>query len=490
MKNRTPFLPGISHLLNGRQSRCESDRMREHAERLRRASLFRLCQIFGRWLPADLLAGQPGSRHRCYPLSLTFWAFLSQVLNPGSPCREIVRKVQFWHRRRKHPMPSSATGAYCQARARLPLEKLQQAHQSLADHLDAGADSGDAFAGHRLWVIDGTGLSMPDTPANQKQWPQPSTQKPGCGFPVIKLVAIFCLRTGALLRWAQGTLHEHENRLFKQLYQFFLPGDIVVADRGFSGFGQFAELITREVEMLARIHQRRKVDWRKGKVLGRRDRLVQWRRPYRQGDLFSAVQWAEFPATIWLRQLELDFDVPGFRTRKIVVVTTLMDPERYPADELARLYLRRWKVEVFYRDIKQTMAMDILRCQTPAMINREIHLHTIGYNLVRALMNDIAQRFEVDVARRSFKGTLDALRQWGPAALDAPNLSPRVAADERDALYETIVDDQLPDRPWRSEPRAVKRRPKNYRLMTKPRRKMIVENSRKASQKPANSRLN
>lgn len=489
MKNRTPFLPGISHLLNGRRSRGESERMREHAERLRQASLSRLCQIFGRWLPADLLAGQPGSRQRSYPLSLTFWAFLSQVLNPGSSCREIVRKVQFWHRHRQQAMPSSSTGAYCQARARLPLERLRQAHESLADHLDAGADSEDAFAGHRLRVIDGTGLSMPDTPANQKEWPQPSAQKPGCGFPVIKLVAVFCLRTGALLRWAQGTLHGHENRLFKQLYEFFHPGDIVVADRGFSGYGQFAELITREVEMLARIHQRRKVDWRKGKALGTRDRLVEWTRPYRQGDLFSAIEWGALPQTIWLRQLEIDFDVPGFRTRKIVVVTTLMDSELYPADELARLYLRRWNVEVFYRDIKQTMAMDILRCQTPAMIDREIHVHTIGYNLVRALMNDIAQRFEVDVARLSFKGALDALRQWGPV-LDAPNLSTRVATEERDTLYETIATDQLPDRPWRSEPRAVKRRPKNFRLMTKPRAQMVVEPSRKASQKPAKSCTN
>lgn len=489
MKNQTPFLPGISHLLNGRRPRAEQDRMREHAERLRQASLSRLCHIFGRWLPADLFAGQVGSRLRSYPLSLTFWAFLSQVLNPGSPCREIVRKVQLWHSRRRQPMPSSHTGAYCQARARLPLSELARAHTSLADRLAAGAETGGAFAGHRLRVIDGTGLSMPDTPANQEQWPQPTTQAPGCGFPVVRLVAVFCLRTGALLRWIQGTLHEHENRLFKRLFEFFAPGDIVVADRGFCGYGQFAALINREVEMLARQHQGRTVDWRKGARLGPKDRLVKWARPYRQGDVFSATEWAALPEEIWLRMLAVDIDVPGFRTRQIVLVTTLMDPVRYPATELAQLYLRRWSVEVFYRDIKQTMAMDILRCQSPEMIDKEIHLHTIAYNLVRALMDDVAQRHQLDVARLSFKGTLDALRQWG-AMFDQPNAKAHMAAAERDALYESIAQDRLPDRPLRSEPRAVKRRPKNFRLMTKPRGQMVVERCRKHSQKPASNRLN
>jgi hypothetical protein len=489
MPFRTPFLPGISHLLCGRSNRSACDELRARTERLRRASLSRLCQVFGRWLPEDLFAGGPNSRQRSYPDSLTFWAFLNQVIHPECSCRQIVRKVQLWHRNRKQPMPSSRTGAYCQARARLPQASLNQAHEKLADQLAAGPQTQGVWKGHRLRVIDGTGLSMPDTETNQKAFPQPTTQAAGCGFPVVKLVAVFCLHTGALIRWVQGTLHDHENRLFKGLLAFFSPKDIVVADRGFCGFAQIAALLERGADMLVRQHQCRSVDWRKGQRLGAKDRLVSWERPYRQSDIFSPAQWAAFPREIRLRMLEINITVPGFRNQKIILVTTLLDAKRYPADELARLYLRRWSVEVFYRDIKQTMGMDILRCQSPAMIQKEIHLHAIAYNLIRSLMNDIARRYDMDVARLSFKGTLDALRQWQPI-LDQPSVQPRVSAAERDALYETIAGDPLPHRPNRSEPRAVKRRPKNFRLMTKPRHQMRVEPSRKQSQKPSKPCLN
>ena len=386
-------------------------------------------------------------------------------------------------------MPSSRTGAYCQARARLPLASLSKAHQKLADRLASGPETEGVWKGHRLRVVDGTGLSMPDTQANQQEFPQPSTQATGCGFPVVKLVAVFCLRTGALIRWIQGTLHEHENRLFKSLLTFFAPKDIVVADRGFCGYGQIAALINRNVDMLTKQHQRRPVDWRKGKRLGPRDRLVRWVRPYRQSDIFSPAEWAALPKEMWLRVLEVNITAPGFRSSKIVLVTTLRDPLRYPADEVAKLYMDRWSVEVFYRDIKQTMGMDILRCKSPAMIQKEIHMHALAYNLIRSLMNDVAQRYEVDVRSLSFKGTLDALRQWQPI-LDQPVVRPRVAAAERDALYESIAADLLPYRPDRSEPRAVKRRPKNFRLMTRPRDQMVVEHCRKLSQKPSKTCLN
>ena len=463
--------------------------MLAHAERLRRASLSRLTQLFGRWLPDDLFVGGPNNRQRSYPASLTFWAFLNQVFHPACSCRAIVRKVQLWHRSRNQPMPSSQTGAYCQARSRLPQKDLDQAHERLAEQLAAGPQTRGCWKGHRLRVIDGTGLSMPDTPANQEAYPQPSTQTPGCGFPVVKLVAVFCLHTGALIRWVQGTLLEHENRLFKRLLEFFGPKDIVVADRGFCGFGQIAAVLDRGADMLVRLHQRRRVDWRKGRTLGPKDRLVSWQRPYQQSDIFSATEWAGFASEMRLRILEVNIIVPGFRNQQIVLVTTLLDAKRYPADELAKLYLRRWSVEVFYRDIKQTMEMDILRCQRPAMIQKEIHLHAIAYNLIRAVMNDVAQRYEIDVARLSFKGTLDALRQWQPI-MDRPNTKARVRAQERDALYETIAEDLLPHRPHRSEPRVVKRRPKNFRLMTRPRHEMVVEPNRKQSQKPSNPCLN
>ena len=236
MFNSTPFLPGISHRLLGRQRRSQLDQLRVQSEQWRQSSLSRLCELFGPWLPAALLAPTAkgiNSRQRLYPLPLTFWAFLSQVLSPGSSCREVVRKVQAWYAPQGKSL-DSGTSAYCQARCRLPLARLMELHQRLADKLSARVTLPELWLGRRVKVVDGTGVSMPDTAPNQKAWPQPSTQKPGCGFPVVKLVACFCLASGALLQWVEGTLKEHECRLLQKLLSVFQKGDVVLADRGFS----------------------------------------------------------------------------------------------------------------------------------------------------------------------------------------------------------------------------------------------------------------
>ena len=194
VRHSTPFLPGISHLLHGRLPRSQRDQIRLQIKRLRRQSLHRLCEVFGAWLPMDLFKPAPNgtnSRERVFSTSLTFWAYLSQILDPGCACREVVRKVQTWHARRLQPMPRSGTGAYCQARKRLPLETLLGAHRKLADRLTAPTADSGTWKGHRVRVVDGTGVSMPDTPQNRKGYSQPSEQKPGCGFPVMGIVGCF-----------------------------------------------------------------------------------------------------------------------------------------------------------------------------------------------------------------------------------------------------------------------------------------------------------
>jgi len=491
MPNPTPFLPGISTKLYGRQARSRQDRLREEIDQLRRNSLTRLCELFGPWLPMELFqssASGLNSRDRVFPLNITFWSFLCQVLDPGSSFREIVRKVQSWYAKRDQEMPESGTGAYCQARERLPLELLQAAHEKLAAKLGGSVSDSGPWKDHRIHVVDGTGVSMPDTPKNQKAYPQPSTQKPGCGFPVMKIVGVFCLQTGALIRWVQGTLTEHECRLFSKLIEFFLPGDIVLADRGFSGYGQLAILWNRGVDSLMRIHQRRKVDWRKGRRLGKRDRLVTWRRPQRQSSVFDAMQWENLPEELTLRIVRIEVKVKGFRTQQLTLVTTLLNPDIYSAQQLGELYFRRWLVEIFFRDIKQTMAMDILRCKSPEMIDKEIVMHAIAYNLIRAIMVDIAASYQVEIQRLSFKGTLDALRQWQPL-FESDRRGVRTSQKMIQCFYQSVAMDPLILRPGRSEPRAVKRRPKNYRLMTKPRNLMVVEPDRKRSQKSSKKAL-
>ena len=442
----------------------------------------RLCEIFGPWLPATLLAPTAkgiNSRQRLYPLPLTFWAFLSQVLSPGSACREVVRKVQAWYAPQGKVL-DSGTSAYCQARNRLPLACLTELHHTLADKLSARLTTPELWLGRRVKVVDGTGVSMPDTKANQKAWPQPGGQKPGCGFPVVKLVACFCLASGALLHWVEGTLKEHDCRLLQKLLSVFKKGDVVLADRGFSSFATLATLWTRGVDSVLRLHQFRKLDWRAGKRLGRRDRLVTWQKGQRQGKLWTVEQWAQVPAELTVRLVEIVGAVPGFRTQKLVLVTTLLDAQTYTAEALGQLYFRRWAIELFFRDIKTTLGLDVLRCQTPALVRKEIALHALAYNLIRALMQDIAHGHHVGMHRLSFKGTVDALRQWRELFENSGN-PPRVVRKLRELFYRSILDDLLLERPGRSEPRAVKRRPKNFRLLTKPRHEMLVEGSREKS---------
>lgn len=492
MRQNTAFLPGLSHHLFGRQRRSQLDLLRAQSEQWRQSSLSRLCEIFGSWLPAAMLSPTAkgiNSRQRTYPMNLTFWAFLSQVLNPGSSCREIVRKVQAWCVPQDKALPDSGTSAYCQARSRLPLPGLLELHQRLGDKLSARIVAPDLWLGRRVKVVDGTGLSMPDTAANQKAWPQPPGQKPGCGFPVVKLVACFCLASGVLLDWVEGTLKEHDLRLLQKLLPAFKKGDVVLADRGFSSFPSLVTLLARGVDAVMRVHQFRKLDWREGKRLGRRDRLVTWKKNQFQGNLWSRAKWEQLPAELTVRLVEIVVAVPGFRTQKLVLVTTLLDAQTYSAEALGQLYFRRWAVELFLRDIKTTLGLDVLRCQTPAMVRKEIVMHAIAYNLIRALMQDIAHSYQIALHRLSFKGTVDALRQWRELFENAKT-QPQVTGRLRRLFYESIANDLLIERPERSEPRAVKRRPKNFRLLTKPRHEMIVERSRKQSQKPSNHALN
>jgi hypothetical protein len=491
MSNPTPFLPGLSARLAGRQRRSQLDQLRVQSEQWRQSSLSRLCEIFGPWLPVAMLSPTAkglNSRRRTYPLPLTFWAFLSQVLSPGSSCREVVRKVQAWYAP-QDKLADSGTSAYCQARNRLPLSGLTDLHQSLAGKLSARLTTPELWLGRRVKVVDGTGVSMPDTAANQKAWPQPSGQKTGCGFPVVKLVACFCLASGALLEWVEGTLTEHDCRLFQKLLSVFKKGDVVLADRGFSSFATLAMLRARGADAVMRLHQFRKLDWRAGQCLGRRDRLVTWQKGALQGKLWTSEQWAQVPVELSVRLVEIIVTVPGFRTHKLVLVTTLLDAQIYSAEALGQLYFRRWAVELCFRDIKTTLGLDVLRCQTPAMVRKEIVMHALAYNLIRALMQDIAHSCQVPVQRLSFKGTVDALRQWRELFGNAKGQA-RTSGKLRKLFYQSIADDMLLDRPDRSEPRAVKRRPKNFRLLTKPRHEMIVERNRKQSQKPSKHALN
>ena len=256
----TPFFPAF---------RARLSALGVRVQRLRQHSLLHLDQLFGDWLPPSLLSQAdegPNSRDRIYTVRRTFFAFLYQVLNPDCPCREIVRQIQALFGLQESTPVDGGTGAYCQARKRLPLENLQRLRVAAVAVAERTAQ---LWHGLRVLLIDGTTTSLPDTPKNQRAYPQPGGQKPGCGFPLLKLVGLFSLGSGVLLDYAKGNKHHHELRLLQPLLDQFKPGDLAVADRGFSSYVLLALFSLRRVACLFRLHQARPADLRRGKRLGK-----------------------------------------------------------------------------------------------------------------------------------------------------------------------------------------------------------------------------
>ena len=386
-----------------------------------------------------------------------------------------MRKVEAWWRRAQGEAftgMSASSSAYCQARARLDLQPLELICAQLAWNLARGVLEEERPLGKRpIKIVDGTMLSMPDTPENQAVWPQSSSQQPGLGFPAMKLVGVFSLESGALLESATGSLRDHESTLFRRLWGKLKRGDIVLGDRGFCSYLNLAALSQRGIDGVMRLHQARPLDFRAGKRLGFDDRLVTWSRPAQGPEGMSQQEFAALPGTLAVRLIRLRVSAAGFRTRTVVLATTLTDPVAYPADTLRALYAQRWQVEGHFFQIKELLALDVLRCESPHMIEREVIMHQIAYNLVRALMQRAAHGHGVPLGRVSFKGSLDALRQWS-AVIAAAGAHPKKQAALIEELLAVIARDPVPARPGRSEPRAKKRRPKNYHLLTRPRRKM------------------
>lgn len=434
-----------------------------------------------RWLPPELieeLNSVPGTRNRWLPLRMIFWAFLSMVLNPGAPCREAQRSVQAWWVRLGRAWKNTCTGAFCTARARLPMEWLRRLWMRMADRMTDTAPSLPGCYGRRVLVVDGTSVTTPDTAENQELWPQPSTQKPGCGWPLISIVGIFCLSSGALLRAAHGAWKTSEARLFAFIRRMLRPGDILVADRGFWSFANLALLPMRGADLLVRGRYAEKVNWRKGKCLGKGDRLVTMRRPKDKNAsrVMSKRLWSKLPESITVRQIRVSVQRPGFRAEELFLVTTLIDAATWPVAVLARLYLRRWRVELNFDDIKTTMHASAMRCQSPEMVRRELLMHAIAYNLIRRVMLEGARQEYKPLDQISFKGTLDTVRHWQHTIAAKRGRFAREQALEE--MLRLCARDLLPVRPGRSEPRAIKRRPKPYQYLTSPRRKMIVSPSR------------
>jgi hypothetical protein len=363
--------------------------------------------------------------------------------------------VQAWATASHQPVPDENSSAYCQARSRLPVSALEAAHEDLGAWFER--HHGEKWCGRSVKVIDGTCLSMPDTAENRQRWSYAPNQKRGCGFPTARLVGMFCLATGRLVRFALDTLNVHESMLARQLISWIETGEVALIDRGFCGWGFIALLRRKDVDVVARLHASR----------SEKTGIVEWEKPPLPRHGWNKTLWDELPEKLTVRLIRFRITIPGFRSQTVVLATTLLDQIAYPDEAIIELYRRRWAVELFFRDIKTTLGLDVLRCCSPELVEKEVWMQVFGYNLVRALMLESAWTYSVPLDRLSFKGTVDTLRQWTP--LFAPPIF--VFKRARKELLRIIAADQVPERPNRFEPRLRKRRPKQYPFITVPRRK-------------------
>jgi DDE family transposase len=391
--------------------------------------------------------------------------FLTQCLAQDHACRTAVAtaKARGW----LPPSASPATGASCRARNALAAEGLQRAVEHTAAALEACASAADLWMGRHVRGVDGTGMALPDTPATQDDYPQPSEQKPGGGFPVLRLVALMSLTTGAIGCYTIGSLHAHEQRLFPALRLHLKAGEVVLGDRHFGTFANLVLLKRQGVDGVFRRHQARTTEAQTIRRLGQEDHLVRWHIRANRSPVWLDPA-VDFPRTFVVREVTFRVAQPGFRPQVVTLVTTLGDAEAYPPAVLAALYCKRWRMELWLRDIKTTMDMDMLRTKTPPGVRAEVAMFMVGYNLIRTVRFDASQMTETPREQLSFQSALGRLRLWWAHGTSAMELVGWLLAYK--PLLDELARDGHPARPGRSEPRVVKRRPKPFPRMQQPRR--------------------
>jgi Transposase DDE domain len=433
-----------------------------------------LCQIETRikpMLPPKCLDNNPAKAHsrtRLLPLDRTFWCWLWQILQCNTACREVMKQLSMLLKLHGRSLAEN-TSAYCQSRKLIPLELLRRIYSHLAQRAWSDPPQSPLLKGRRLKALDGTSVRLADTPANQKDFPQPSSQKAGTGFPVMKIAALFCIASGAILAHATGNLSTSEISLAAQLLASLSPRDVLIADRGLCNYALAALLGQHQVDVIARVPTTiRNIDFRKGKRLASKDALFVWKKSKKPCKWLPLERWLGLPQTLTVRILRVRVRLPGIRVREITLMTTLLDPALYPAKAIARAYQLRWRQEMCFDDLKTTLEMAHLKSLSPAMARKELCMFLIAHNLLRCLIAQAATQAQIQPQRISFKGTLDGLRQCSIAMAQAKTKTIRRAVWEQ--FISALGDNPVPERAGRIEPRAVKRIYKYQKLNTHRRR--------------------
>lgn len=476
MKKLPPFLPGLSTKLQGRQKRRQLQILRAKRDEALASSISDLGGLFHDILPAEWLAETAADpRKRLFPRVAVFWAWLSQVFEQNESCAKALALIEAWHKDNGLTPPSFDTSSYCKARQRLPDSFLDQIHQRVETFVEARVEDHQLWQGHRLKAIDGTSVKLMDTAENQAEFPQPSGQAKGCGFPVMGVVGVLDLACGTLSDFITCDHRQHDIRGFYQLRGHFQKGDIVIGDRAFCSYEMIALLKAGGADSVLRLHQARdaKRDWKAGKRIDAAARKVVWRKPARRGKAgLSQEEWDALPSMLELRYVRAKGVGRDGKAKTIYLVTTLLDAKRYPSAEIDALYLERWTIELKIRDIKTTLKFEMLRVKTPVMARRTMKMVQLAYNLLKARQSEAVRSEPILLVDLGFKGTLDlvaAMRADFTGLAGRPRLRRAALMDFEHRLRQRIIE----LRPGRHEPRAMKTRPKPFPYLTQARHEFI-----------------
>jgi hypothetical protein len=444
-------------------------RVRRHLDSLRHDPAQLFAGLLEPTLVEEALAHEGAGWRDClFTPMVTLWTFLSQVLCPDHSCRAAVARLIALLVARGEAPCSPETGPYCKARQRLPVGVLSRLARRTGRASEGRAPADRGWKGRRVLLVDGTTVSMPDTGENQRAFPQLAVQKPGLGFPLARLVAVISPATGAVRDLAIGPAkgkRTGETALFRSLWGCLDRGDIVLGDCAFASYFGIAPLVGRGVDVVSRAHQCRKVDFRRGLRLGVTDHVVRWPKPERP-DWMDQATYDRLPGHVAVRELRVRIEQAGFRVDELVLVTTLLDPAAFSKEEVAALFFRRWDVELDLRSIEVEMQMEVLRCKSPEMVEKEVWAHVLAYNLVRSLMVEAAESHGAEPRELSFKGAMQTMRAFAEAIRSC---GPPRRVELQEEQLRAIAAHRVGDRPDRVEPRAKKRRPKPHRLLTVPR---------------------
>lgn len=312
--------------------------------------------------------------------AVTVGGFLSPCLSADHSCREAVAKWIAWRvGRDEKPCPAD-TSAYGTARENLPEQACRELMRDVGREIASQAPTKWLWKGRRVLLGDGSTLTMPDTPANQAEYPQQPGPAPGCGFPIARILVVFSLSVGTVLEAAIGRYagkQTGENSLLRTLHPALHKGDVLVLDRSFSGWFDIALLTERGVDVVVREHQLRKTDFRTGPRLGRSDHVVSWPKPQRP-EWMDVATYERLPHALTPREIRVRVTQKGFRTRQLLLVTTLLDADESTHEDLADVYRRRRQAELNLRSLKSVMETDPLRCKTPHRVRNEFFMHLLA----------------------------------------------------------------------------------------------------------------